>query len=435
MLNRKRPGLASSLSCLAALCLAAAAALDAAPPLDGFKYNKEIILNTSATGANVAGNVANFPVALNLSDANFDFAQAKADGSDLRFTKPDGSMLAYEIESWDAAGKAAAVWVKADVTGNSPSQAIVMHWGNPAATGTGDSKAVFPASDFLGAWHLGEAGNTTAGGYKDATPNQAHGTGANYTAASSVPGRIGMATRNSNALKNSITIDPAKKELFNPEKSWTLFLWTNIVSFPSNGAYHTMLSKGDGQFSMQRLGGGKTFEPCCWTGSYHMCAVGKMQGATNTWYRFAATFERGAGIKFYINNVPDANAVDQSAMEKSQNPMVIGNQTQGDVNRWWDGIMDEVRVTNGARSADWIKLDYESQKADSKFLTYGNVSTSFAKRSIPGWISPNGGAARVATHDLSGRRLHAGKRTGAAAVPGGLPFAGLAKGIYLVDAR
>ena len=399
-----RSSFPGSIPAYVCLFLVLSAACDATA-LDGFPYSKEITLNTTSSGANVTGNVANFPVAIQLNDANFDFAQAKPDGSDLRFTKPDGSPLPYEIESWDAPGKAAAIWVKTDVTGNAASQSIIAHWGNPAAVSQSDSKAVFPASDFLGAWHLGEAGNTETGGYKDATPNQAHGTGANYTAASAVEGRIGKGTRNSNALKTSITIDPAKKDLFNPEKSWTLFVWTRIASFPTNGAYHTMLSKGDGQFSLQRIGGSKVFEPCCWTGSYHMCAVGKTQGTTDTWYRFAATFERGAGIKLYINNSLDANAMDGSAMEKSQNPMVIGNQTQGDVNRWWDGILDEVRVTNGARSADWIKLDFESQKADSKFLNYGTTATGFARRTIPGHLAPVPEGSARAIYDLAGRRL------------------------------
>jgi hypothetical protein len=384
-----------------------------AQALSGFKYKKEVTLNTSATGANVTGTVTGFPVPINLSADNFDFAQAKADGSDLRFTKPDGSPLPFEIESWDATGKSAAVWVRTDVTGNSASQALVMHWGNPDAAAAGDSKAVFPTSDFLGVWHLGEAANNDAAGFKDATANAAHGKGSSYTSAQTVPARIGKGLKNSNALKNSITIDETKSALFNPEPSFTIFVWTNIVSFPSNGAYHTMISKGDGTFSMQRLGGGRTFEPCCWQGSYHMCAVGKMQGQTGTWYRFAASFTRGSGIKFYINNNMDAEAKDGSTMEKSPRPLVIANQTQGDTQRWWDGILDEVRVTNGARSADWIKLDYESAKEGQKFVALGQTSTGFVKRTLPGWIGPSGAKAEgLAAYDLQGRLIVAGPSVG-----------------------
>lgn len=377
--------------------------------LSAWKYNKQITMNTGADGSNVSGTVTGFPVAVSLTAGNFDFAQAKDDGSDLRFTKADGSPLPFELESWDKAGQSAAIWVRTDVTGNSASQSLVMHWGNPAATSSSDSKAVFPTSDFIGVWHFAETANNDAAGFKDATANAAHGKGSAYTAASTVPGRVGRGLRNSNALKNSILIDEAKKDLFNPEPSFTLFVWTNIVSFPGNGAYHTMISKGDGTFSMQRLGGGRTFEPCCWNGSYHMCAVGKMTGQTGVWYRFAASFTRGSGIKFYINNAMDAEAKDNSTMEQSTRPLVIANQTQGDTQRWWDGLLDEVRVTNGARSTDWIKLDYESTKEGAKFLTFGATSTGFVRRSLPGHLAPGqGSSAGLVIYDLQGRKVESG---------------------------
>lgn len=401
-----------------------------AQALSGFKYRKEVTLNTSATGANITAAVPGFPVPVTLTADNFDFAQAKADGADIRFTKPDGSPLPFEIESWDAAGKAAAIWVRADVQANSASQALVMHWGNPDAAAAGDSKAVFPTSDFIGVWHLGETANNDAGGFKDATANAAHGKGSAYTAAQTVPGRFGKGLKNSNALKNSILIDETKSALFNPEPSFTIFVWTHIVSFPTGGAYHTMISKGDGTFSMQRLGGGRTFEPCCWQGSYHMCAVGRVQGQTNTWYRFAASFTRGSGIKFWINNAVDAEARDGSTMEKSPRPLVIANQTQGDTQRWWDGILDEVRVTNGARSEAWIKLDYESTKEAQKFTTLGVTSTGFVKRTLPGWIGPSSSPAEgLAAYDLQGRLLES------RSAPVGAGLGKLASGRYISALR
>ena len=58
---------------------------------------KKIYLNTSVSGAGVYGNVADFPVLVRLTGSVFDFSQALADGSDLRFSGPDGAHLAYEI--------------------------------------------------------------------------------------------------------------------------------------------------------------------------------------------------------------------------------------------------------------------------------------------------------------------------------------------------
>ena len=57
-------------------------------------------------------------------------------------------------------------------------------------------------------------------------------------------------------------------------------------------------------------------------------------------------------------------------------PLGMGQQTQSLMGkRNWDGILDEVRVSNVARSADWIKLDFESQKEGAKLVSYGPVMT------------------------------------------------------------
>ena len=56
--------------------------------------------------------MTNYPVAVILNAMNFDFAQAKPLGEDIRFGKADGTPLPYSIELWDAAAKAAAIWVK-----------------------------------------------------------------------------------------------------------------------------------------------------------------------------------------------------------------------------------------------------------------------------------------------------------------------------------
>src|SRR6185436_13626397 len=94
------------------VCFALAGALAWAPvsaQYDGWAKSKKITMNTGASGANVSGEVKNFPVAIGLNQGNFDFSQAKPDGSDLRFSSSSGSPLAYQIESWDAAGQKAAV--------------------------------------------------------------------------------------------------------------------------------------------------------------------------------------------------------------------------------------------------------------------------------------------------------------------------------------
>lgn len=68
-----------------------------------WKYSKKLVLNTTASGAGISGTVTNFPVLVRLVQADFDFSRSNATGSDLRFTKPDGTPLSYQIDTWDSA--------------------------------------------------------------------------------------------------------------------------------------------------------------------------------------------------------------------------------------------------------------------------------------------------------------------------------------------
>jgi hypothetical protein len=100
------------------------------------KHSAKIVFNTTASGADIAGTVTNFPALIRLREDNFDFAQAKADGGDLRFAKSNGAPLPYEIERWDLSVRQAEVWVKIDsVYGNDSTKFIIMFWGDSAAAG------------------------------------------------------------------------------------------------------------------------------------------------------------------------------------------------------------------------------------------------------------------------------------------------------------
>ena len=66
-------------------------------------YSRKVNLNTTPSGANVATSQYNFPTLIRLTSANFPFAQALDDGSDIRFASSLGKHLPYQIERCDAA--------------------------------------------------------------------------------------------------------------------------------------------------------------------------------------------------------------------------------------------------------------------------------------------------------------------------------------------
>jgi hypothetical protein len=347
--------------------------------LTKFKYSKAVKLDTTAAGAGVMGNVDGFPVALVLNAMNFDFSQAKDGGADVRFAKADGSLLPYAIESWDKAGQAAVVWVKVNVMGNNAAQSFNMHWGSPDATDASTSKAVFD-NGFVGVWHLNEEGSSEPDGYKDASPNEAHATGVMMAPGSRVDGRVGKGTwlQNSAAMPKDqwIKVDSAKRESFNTgAKPITVSVWVLAKSFPNRstiGGYETVISKGDTSWTFQRRGTNNDWESCTRVPAYHSCAISKTKTALNTWFHVTIVFANPTQT-LYFNGARDAAATDQG-WRQGDHPLGIGQQTQSLMGRRnWDGILDEVRISNVARSADWIKLDFESQKEGAKLVSYGPV--------------------------------------------------------------
>ena len=154
-------------------------------------HYKDITINTSATGYNIAGAVANFPYLVRLSAKSFTFSEAKRNGEDIRFANATGTHLPYQIELYDSAGASAAVWVRVDqILGNNATQYIRMYWGRAGAADSSNGANVFN-NGFVGVWHLGEAGNDNAGNYRDATVNANHCRGTGMLSTSQVKSVIG----------------------------------------------------------------------------------------------------------------------------------------------------------------------------------------------------------------------------------------------------
>ncbi len=93
--------------------------------------------------SNETGNeLENFQVEVKLG-SSFDFSAANSDGSDIRFTMAGSAeLLPYWIESWNAAGSQATVWVKIPSIPDGGTT-IHMYYGNSAATSASNGTATF----------------------------------------------------------------------------------------------------------------------------------------------------------------------------------------------------------------------------------------------------------------------------------------------------
>lgn len=100
-------------------------------------------LERSLTIDNAGGaEKTDWTVEVNLTAANFDFAQAQADGSDVQFL--DGAtVLPYWIESWDAGAETAKVWVRVPAIPADGTASVAMRYGGAVINGS-NIEATFP---------------------------------------------------------------------------------------------------------------------------------------------------------------------------------------------------------------------------------------------------------------------------------------------------
>jgi hypothetical protein len=339
----------------------------------GWTDSTRVRFNTTSSGAGVSADVADFPVLVRLTSADFPFAEARADGADLRFADSAGAALAFELERFDAAAKQAEAWVLVPVVkGNSAAQWIKMYWGNPSATPASSGPAVLGAAKgFGGVWHLGEAGNTSAGGYKDASGAGNHGTGQGGLGAfSSVAGAVGRATLFQTSAAQGVSV-PAAASL-HPTGGLTVEAWINSTS---QGPFRRFVGKPFtsaaapwNEYSLEADATGSLVNFSLNLDGNEAHITGTTSMANGTWYHVAGTWD-GANQKVYVNGVLEATLARTGSVPDYGQALSIGKYGMDGFSNF-DGAVDEARVSRTARGAGWIKLEYANQKPAQSLVTF-----------------------------------------------------------------
>lgn len=98
--------------------------------------------------------------------------------------------------------------------------------------------------------------------------------------------------------------------------------------------------------------------------------------AANTFEHVVVAHD-GTAIKYYINGTLKASTTVSTDFESNANNLLIGSGFRSNGTQiYYPGVIDEVRVSSIARSADWITTQYNNQSATSTFYTLGSEETS-----------------------------------------------------------
>lgn len=314
--------------------------LDLAPPREGPRWDT-LFLDALSGGA--LEPVPGFPLLIRLDSSWFPFRETRPDGSDL-LVRHGGALVPLEIERWAPDAGRAEVWVRLDVP-DRDSIPLVLEWGG-SPTGLSRSSSVFRrAEGFQAVWHLDGARDASGG-----DDLLLHGTGPDS-------GVIATGQRfwNDSAEAPSWTWPGLGEQL-------QFDVWVRPTAL--GPSYDALLSSGTSGPRLHRFG--DVAGPCislpAATGIAHACSQmplddGKAHLVTGQWARDTLRLWMDGGLQA----VQPAQAVAMAAM-----PLWLGRHP-GNLGAY-AGILDEVRIQDKARSADWIRLSWATQRPGSTVL-------------------------------------------------------------------
>jgi hypothetical protein len=320
--------------------------------VDGWSYRKKITIDHT----NVDADLSNYPLLVKINQDTDIGANAQSDGEDIRFTTSTGVLLPYERESWvvRAGSGSGNFWVKVPTISSSADTKIYLYYGNSGAPDLQDATNVWDAN-FKGVWHLAETGtNPTA---NDSTSN--NNDSASQTWTPTVGGKIGGAG-SFNGSSDAINI--TSNDGLNPA-SITVSAW---VKADVNNKWQYAVLK-NGQWDFGRDNGGKYYLAAWKTGNVNVADEHAATSATTgVWEHIAFTYD-GSNAKYYVNTTVVINKGVSGDLFATANAVNIGSQAAGN---YWDGLIDDVKISNVARSAAWLKFEYYNTGASDNETTW-----------------------------------------------------------------
>jgi hypothetical protein len=321
-----------------------------------WQYAMKITFSNTGIGENLI----NVPVLVNLTRAGAAFwSHVSPDFNDLRFFDGDPTELYHEVEYWNYAGKQGLVWVKVpQIDAGSASDFIWLYYGNlnPPANPYNVPANVWD-SNYALVLHLSESSGTRY----DSTVNNNDGS----------PG--GTPTATAGTMDGACDFDSSTDYLEVPDSASldyddvvTLEMWLNPHDVDTNFG-----GIDKGQYSIYLMGNNTA-------GQYGKIRLGKSTVGTilasntalpeNSWTYVVGT-KSGTAAKIYLNGILDAQTTTATTGENNALNLRIG-QRAAYTGEYLNSVADEIRISNIARSANWIKAQYLSMS--DQYVTFGS---------------------------------------------------------------
>jgi RHS repeat-associated protein len=318
---------------------------------------------------------ANFPLLINSKDSAFATVGngghvTNASGYDIVFsTDPNGfTKLDHELESYNPQTGQVNAWVRLPTLSHTADTVIYMFYGNAAVTTSQQNPSGVWDSNFLEVLHLDEGSGTTV---FDSTANGNNGSKVSSISPAAISGGEIAGAQSFNGTTDFIALPPS---MTGNRTTFSVSFWTNSIDTGSNPNYWNQP-----QFFGDSTAGNNSGDFGVTTNSGVLGMWSGLNGAgddfflTNTviddakWHRIDAVNDASV-IKLYL----DGQEVGQSlaaGLPMDYSGWYLGAQHYqfGGAAFYHQGDIDEFRVSQSVRTADWIATEYNNQHSPSTF--------------------------------------------------------------------
>jgi len=329
--------------------------------------------------------LSNFPILLYLGSSSgrladniiFIFNEVGANKLKIAVTTADGTTQCYvEVEKWRydsgiPANSKAWLWVKVPSISATVDTDLYLYYDNTKADNTayvGDPEST-PAmavwdANFKGVYHLKDKTTSTV-----ADSGSFDHDGAKLSANNPLEatGKIDKGQDfSSDWINLGTTVDFRFTGAFTLEcwiKMNVINVWENFISSQNaqTGNGYAFQNNGAGKISLLHYG----LTPSSYT------SLGSVVVAT--WYHVVGVYD-GSNLRVYINGVQDNSVAVTGSLTVSDRPCYLGVLADYPPYReWMNGIIDEGRLSNVARTAAWTKATYETGR--DHLLDWGSEET------------------------------------------------------------
>lgn len=318
----------------------------------------------------VSGNQTNFPLLIDIIDSSL-VGKAQPDGDDFVFTDSNNVKLNHEIELYDNSTGRLLVWVNVPSLSSTTYTVLYMYYGNPNCENQQNAAAVWDSS-YKMVLHLYEK----TGIHYDSTINDNNGA-AYGGVAQGVAGKIDGADTFDGA--NDYIEIPHSDTLAGFTEALTVSFWIKLEDTNRRQAiinkYNTATNQRGWFIEYNPVD--RPTRPfgfyASQDGTNYREWYANFVPTADVWYYVTVVWETNAIPKFYINGVQVptvGTATIPSIYNNVDVPLHIGRSTYNTA-RYLKGSLDEITISNPARSSDWILTSYNNQKDPATFYTVG----------------------------------------------------------------